>query len=294
MKLFKSKNRKIKATGKSLNHLFADIDIIQIKNDGVHEDKALSNDIVLKIDEPSKIQELKKLMAINEPDEDFHCMCLGDYAIELLKGSELKSTIGFHHGVSIRFNQWTGDADLKYPNELLELLSDLGLKAPLEQKKLDNEQAKKNLEESKNWLENSPRTFQKYFEEMRNTGAINTDKMRPGLNTEFPNKKDLILALLRSYGTTENLWTAYASYQSVPQELLDNFSTLKIIEAYRNSAKSFKHTIGLGRYLFTPGYKSQKSKKHLTPELLELLQQAFEKLQDKKGLESIEKIKNNS
>ena len=292
MKLFKSKNRKEKATNKSLSDLFREIDTIQIKSDGVHEDKALSNETVLKIDEPSKIQEFKKLMTINEPNEDFHCMCLGDYAIELLKGSELKSTIGFHHGVSIRFNMWTGDAELKYPDELLELLSELGLKAPLEQKKLDYQLAKESEEESNKWLNNSPKSFNKYWNEINDFDESYIPNLKNDLKKEFSNEKNLILALLKSFGTSNNLWTAFPMYESTPRNLLNDYKLQSILNAFVESSTDQTTTIGLGRYLFSWYFRKEikKHKEKLNTELLNSLSEAFETINDSRGIESIRKI----
>ena len=296
MKLFKSKNKKTKATNQFLNDLFADVDNIQIKSDGVYEDKALSNDIVLKINDPSRIQEFQKLMKIKEPNEDFHCMCLGDYAIELLKGNELKLTIGFHHGASIRLNQWTGDAELKHPNELLELLSELGLKEPLEQKRLDYERAKESEDESNKWLKNSPKSFSKFWSEINDFDESYIPDLKIDLSKEFENEKKLILALLKSFGTSNNLWTAFPMYESISQKLLSDYKLQVILNAFNESSTNQTAKIGLGRYLFSWDFRKE-IKKHqgkLSIELLEILSVAFQEINDSKGVESIEKIKKNS
>ncbi len=290
MGLFKSKNRPIKATNKSLNELFTDIDLIQIKRDGVHEDKALSSDIVLKIDEPSKIQAFKKMMAMIEPSEDFQCMCLGDYAIELHKGNELRSTIGFHHGVSIRFNKWTGDAELKYPDELLELLSELGLQAPLDQKKLDDERANESEEKSYQWLKNSPKSFSNYWNEINDFDESYIPDLKKDLRKEFGNEKQLILALLKSFGTSHNLWTAFPMYETIAQKLLNDYELQVILDAFMESSNDQTTIVGLGRYLFSWDFrkKIQEHKEKLNAELLELLLAAFQEINDSDGIKSTE------
>ena len=293
MKIFRSKNRKSKATNISLNDLFLEIDRVQVKSDGVHEDKALSNDVVLTLDDPAKIKEFQRLMAIDEPSEDFHCMCLGDYAIELFAGSKLKSTIGFHHGVSIRFNLWTGDAVLKYPDELLELLSDLGLTAPLEQKKSDDEQANESEEESTNWLNNSPKTFSKYWNDINDFDEEYLINLKKDLGNEFKEEQSLIRALLKSYGTSNNLWTAYPMYESISRILLYDYQLNVIINAFIDSNNEIETKIGLGRYLFGWDFRNEL-KKHqeiLDSEVLDLLFNTFEQINDSKGMESVEKLK---
>lgn len=282
----------MKATNKLLSDLFNDIDIIQIKNDGVQGDKAISNDIVLRIDEPSTILDFKRLVTIIEPEEDFQCMCLGDYAIELLQENKLKHTIGFHHGVSIRFHQWSGDAELKYADELLTLLFDLGLKEPLEQKKLEHKRAKESEKESNNWLGNSPKSFSKYWNEINSFDESYIPKLKKDLEEEFNKKEDLIIALLTSFGTSNNLWTAFPMYELTPQMYLDEYTLQDILDAFFESNKDQLTRIGLGRYLFSWDFRKQIKKHHkkLTIELLKLLSEAFEKINNSKGIESVERL----
>ncbi|WP_265956199.1 hypothetical protein [Galbibacter sp. EGI 63066] len=286
-------NRKSRATNDSLNDLFKDIDSIQIKSDGVHNNKAISDNIVLRIDKPSKIQEFKNLIAIEEPKKDFRCMCLGDYAIELLNDEEPQSAIGFHHGISIRCNQWTGDADLKYADELLQFLYDLGLKEPLEEKKLDYERARKSKEESNNWLMNSPKSFSNYWNEINDFDNSYFPLLINDLKKEYADKNSLIVALLRSFGTSKDLWNAYPIYESISQKILNEYELQEIIDAFLISDKDLVTRIGLGRYIFSWDFR-EEIKKHqnkLNKELIELLYEAFETINDLKGMESIKKIK---
>jgi len=221
-------------------------------------------------------------------------MCLGDYAIELLQGNELKSTIGFHHGVSIRFNQWTGDAELKYPDELLELLFDLGLKEPLKQKKLDYEGTEESEKESNNWLTNSPNSFAKYWNEINDFDESYISNLKSDLTREFNNEKDLIIALLKSFGTSNNLWSAYPMYESVSQKLLDEYKLESILDAFHKANVDLKTKIGLGRYLFSWDFRKEikKNREKLNTELLNILSETFGTINDSNGIEKIEKIKN--
>jgi hypothetical protein len=131
-----------KPTNESLNALLIDIDKIVFKHGGVYEGRATSDHIVLTISQQANIQQFKALLEIIEPTESNHCMCLGTYAIELFSRDQLKATIGFHHGDSIRYNKWYGDADLAKPNELLEFLSQQGLTDPLQDKMKTEQQLK--------------------------------------------------------------------------------------------------------------------------------------------------------
>jgi hypothetical protein len=182
MGIFKRKIRTIKGNNETLTNLLGSVTTIRIKEDGVMNGKALSDKIVLNISAEDQVAEFKKLLEIVVPKEEYYCMCLGDYAIELMSGDLIKSTIGYHLSHSIRVENWSSDVELKQPRKLAEFFHKLGFEEPLEQKNKSDEQASENAKESSDWLENSPKTFSKYFEEMRNMGIINSDKMLPELN----------------------------------------------------------------------------------------------------------------
>ena len=112
-----------KPTNDNLIQLFANIDSIVIKEGGVYNDKAMSDKTVLTLTEYENVKRFSELLEIDELNTGFYCMCLGTYAIELFSNGKLKATVGFHHGVSIRYDKWNGDAELAQSDKLLEFLS---------------------------------------------------------------------------------------------------------------------------------------------------------------------------
>src|SRR5262245_22298959 len=89
-------------TNYGLDDLFIGIDKVVIKEGGVYEDKAISAKVALTISQDDNIKKLNAYLHIEEKNTGFYCMCLGTYAIELYSEDQLKATLGFHHGVSIR------------------------------------------------------------------------------------------------------------------------------------------------------------------------------------------------
>ncbi len=63
--------------------------------------------------EPSATQELISLLAVNGSARGFHCMCCGSPSLELYRGARLLAALGFHHGLSLRWHGWPGDAALE-------------------------------------------------------------------------------------------------------------------------------------------------------------------------------------
>jgi hypothetical protein len=121
-------------TNKRLKKLFTGTDHILIKEDGVYEGRAQGETIVLSLTDPKDLKKFQELMEIIEPRKPHACMCLGDHAIELYKNGELRSTIGFHHGSSIRYHTWRSDAELAKAEQLMEFLWEKGLLKPIEER----------------------------------------------------------------------------------------------------------------------------------------------------------------
>jgi hypothetical protein len=292
MKFFKSKSSK-KPTNKHLSALFQGVDLIQIKSDGVSHDTAISSNVVLKIADPEHIAKFEKLITIEEPEEEFYCMCMGDHAIELLADSKIKATIGLHHGVSIRYHEWQGDAMLQYSDEFLLFLQELGLGKPY----LDREQNLKMAEESdledRIWLDNSPACFSKYWDEINDFDTSYFPDLLRDLEAEFPDGETRIIAVLHSFGTSSNLWTGYSMYEAVSQKVLDLHELQEVIDAYLNSSKNHVVSIGLGRYLFSWDYRNELEKHlgRLTEEVLAHLAKAFAAVDDSRGLEAVEGVR---
>jgi len=111
-----------------------DVDKVVIKDGGVSDKHALSNKILLTITKYEELERLSELLEIDESKTGFYCMCLGTYAFELFSAESIKATIGFHHGVSIRYHEWNGDAELTRKEELLSFLAELGFTMPLEER----------------------------------------------------------------------------------------------------------------------------------------------------------------
>jgi len=193
-----------KPTNDNLKQLFADMDSIVIKEGGVYNDKAMSDKVVLTLTKQDKVKRFSELLEIDELNTGFYCMCLGTYAIELYTNGKLKATVGFHHGVSIRYDKWNGDAGLAHSDKLLEFLSEQGLTKPL-QDRLDE---KRNMEADRiaerKWLEIAPKCFTKYWAQINSLDQGYFSSLINDLNAELPERQKQIIVLLQTFGKSEN------------------------------------------------------------------------------------------
>lgn len=292
-------NKLPKPSNEGLGKLFEGVDKIIIKENGVYEDKAISDKVLLTISKTDQIRIFEQLLEIDENNTGFYCMCLGTYAIELYKGNKIYSTIGFHHNVSIRFHQWNGDAGLAKSDELISFLADLGFTKPLE----DRNEEKRNMEADsiaeRKWLEIAPKCFTKYWTQINNLDDSYLTSLLNDLNTEIPDKQKQIITLLQTFGHTNNFWTAYPIYEELPNHILTTFVTKDIITAYLNSDRNYKTRKGLGRYLCSFEFKKIRNKelKYIKQEVIEDLEKCFRHLNEQRGIDEMTMLnrdKNNS
>lgn len=266
-----------KATNKRLRALFEGVDAVQLKNGGACDNEALQNEVVLRIEQPLTIEAFARLLEIDEPEQDFFCLCSGDYAIELFINNKRTATIGLHHGTSIRYYKWSGDANLKAPTAFLELLDRLGLKAPLQEKKQLDLEAEEAAAAVKHWLNNSPACFAAYIHLWEISSQKGLPELKAQLREEFPDPTDRIIALLKSYGTTYNYNTGYPVYEDYPRQFLDDYSLDKIIGAFLAASHSPIEKLGLERYLYHSRFNTKLLAHYAAenPRLVELVPRIF-------------------
>ncbi len=274
-------------TNKRLQKLVAGADRIVIKKGGVRECKAIHDLVALSITDPADVNELSELLKIHEPKQWSHCMCRGDYAIEFYTGQLMLATFSLHHGHSIRYDKWYGDADLAKADALLQFLAEKGLRAPLEEKLEDESRHNAYEAQQRTWLDIAPACFAGYV----NNGftPFPLDHIERELEKEIPDLNERIIRLLRTYACSEKLWSGYPSYEGLTYKILRQNYIEHIIGAYLASDRNYNIRKGLGRFLCD--FDSLKRKTDFmrqTPtSVLDELQACFETLSDEEGTRRI-------
>lgn len=279
-------------TNERLKALFSDIDIIFIKEGGVSGNRALKEDIVLILNQQNDIVHFSELLSIDELRTGFHCMCLGNYAIELHNKGELAATIGLHHGQSIRYDYWNSDAFITRNEDLLIFLSEKGLEKPLQDKLEERRKSEAYQVAERKWLEMSPKCFSKYWEQVNFFNRDYIPALLQELDKEFPDKQQQMITLLQTFGQTES-WYSYPSYEELSNEILKTFEVSDIVKAYLDSDRNYRTRKGLGRFLCGFEFKKIRKKylKFITEEVITDLEKCFSYLTDESGMEEIAKLK---
>lgn len=279
-------------TNEGLKQIFNGINRVVIKDGGVHDDKAMTDKVLLTISRAENIAVFESLLEIDEQKSGFYCMCLGTYAIELYQDDIMQSIIGFHHNVSIRCSQFRSDTYLKRNQDLITFLAGLGFTRPLDEYNESLRQSEERNIAEQRWFVNAPKCFSTYKENMNVLDQGYLALLINALNNEIPNRQEQVIKLLQTYGNSNNLWTAYPFYETVPYDLLVLFSTEEIIKIYLSSDRNYKTRIGLGRFLCGFNFRKQLQKqlKYIPREVIDDLNKCFTWLKDEYGIDRLAKL----
>lgn len=110
----------------------AGCDRVRVRSGGTCHRTQADERTLVEFQDPDLIHRLGRGMAIDDAGSGFHCMCCGDPSLEYWRGDALLASAGFHHGRSLRWDGWPGDALLEtgYRDWLVALLARHGVTGP--------------------------------------------------------------------------------------------------------------------------------------------------------------------
>ncbi|PAY19291.1 hypothetical protein CKO51_11790 [Rhodopirellula sp. SM50] len=190
--------------GDSLRNMVSDATRLVVRTHHFAADSdASSRKFLFESDDPAEIQEMVDGIKIDDSQSGFHCMCEGDPFLDFYLGDELLTTVGFHHGRSLRWSQgWWGDGMLTPGSGqfLVEWLDDRGVSGPADEIRQAQQQQRAANRKLKRAMSGLP-------EEVAQAFAERSEAFGELLRKSFSSTADQINALLRILGTDNNSWT---------------------------------------------------------------------------------------
>jgi hypothetical protein len=206
--------------------------------------------VLLDASDPVSLASFRECFAIVEdPDSFGHCMCFGDPHIELYAGDRLAATLGYHHGLAIRWSAWKHDAVLKEPDRLLDWMSAHGVPGPRAEVEAAQRRAEESARQAERWLGAMPECLRPFWGQLGPfpepaLHGVSLDALRAA----YPSPAAQVRALLGWFGSGAGPWSGYPSYESVPEQLLRHYPTQLLIEALTASPPTAPQLAGAARY----------------------------------------------
>lgn len=219
----------------SLDALFARATRVRVLECGASDGKPLGGPVLVDVT-GEDVERVRAHLRIVEspPGGGFHCMCLGDLAIELVGGpaggsaayrEERITTLGFHHARSVRHAAWNSDALLVDGPALVKWLATQGAPGPLRAHEEDVARMKRADGDRRRWLQATPPCFADLGRwESRGLPPLASypayDEPEAKLRASYATTEDAVRALLGWYGSGAGPWSGYPSYEDFPEKLL--------------------------------------------------------------------------
>lgn len=241
---------------------------VHVIDGGMARGKAQGKDVLLETDDVAVIAALRESLAIHDGSIG-HCMCLGSPTIELYDGQRMTAAIGLHHGRSIRWEAWGGDAQLRNAGMLCRWLAERGVPGPNEEYERTQREVREAVEEKQRaaerkerWKSAMPACVASFWDEMQKP-KVELSPIRSALEITYPDPGVRARILFEWLGSSDGPWNAAPDYESVVELLLLEYPTTVLAVALADGVWTPAHMNGAIRY-FAAWRFSQKKRGELS------------------------------
>ncbi|MBC6460186.1 hypothetical protein [Actinomadura sp. HBU206391] len=223
-------------------------------------------EILADLSEPAELDRLRRAMAVDSVPGAV-CACAGDVRFEFLDedGRHL-TTVVFHHGVTLRWDGWDGDAVLADGRSLLHWLEEHGAPGPLRQFEEDERQRQQAGRQEAEWLSAMPAALEDLSGRMlalsRTGGDPSPDllgELRDRLRQAIPEPVSRALTLFEWCGAGSGRCSGFPVHEIVPDLLLKDMPIVEIIAGLQDPRAEARHYAGAVRHLV--GWRTRAKQK---------------------------------
>jgi hypothetical protein len=119
---------------KGLRSQIEDTDKIRVRSGGTCHRTVSEERTLFEVVDGAAITRVIASIVIDDEGSGFNCMCCGEPTLEFYSGTTLLASVGFHHGISLRWTDgWEGDSalDRESAEKLCVWLAEHGVDEPL-------------------------------------------------------------------------------------------------------------------------------------------------------------------
>ncbi|WP_433174098.1 hypothetical protein [Actinoallomurus sp. CA-150999] len=223
-------------------------------------------EVVIDLSAPAELDRLRTAMAVASVP-GMVCACLGDVRFDFLDedGGDLTAVV-LHHGLTLRWYGWDGDAVLVDGISLLRWLDDHGASGPLRQFEEDERRRLRARSQEAEWLAAMPAVLADLSERILAPSQMGGNpspdllaEIQDRLDHAFPEPASRVLALLKWCGAGTGRFSGFPVYELVPSLLLKDLPIADIVAGLQDPRADARHDRGAVRHL--AGWKSRRRQK---------------------------------
>jgi hypothetical protein len=199
---------------------------------------------------PKDIEALKESISIIPPQGWFRCACEPSTVIRLFNRNRNIGEIDLFAGTTIRFTNWSSDAEISNTAVWFEWLDRRGIKTPREEFDQEVAQGRKNRAAQERWMKAKPSSLVPLWPSVSQEIPVGDHEMDPfdsALSKQFPDKDARILILMAWFGNGMGPWSGLPVYENVPEQMLLKYSTLELVAAASSRTLDEDETEGAAR-----------------------------------------------
>ncbi|MGE0592677.1 MAG: hypothetical protein AB7G23_10770 [Vicinamibacterales bacterium] len=205
------------------------------------------------------IDDLRRSLVLEPPDEWLHCMCIGSPAIYLYEGRGKPVQLTSHHGLTVRCSLWDSDVCIGDVEKWASWFESRGMSDPRDEVRgmlAQKEQQKRNWDR---WLAAMPEAIVPLWAEaLRLPGEVDVEMLEGALERGLPDEPKRIRALLEWFGSGAGPWSGVPFYEMATEKLLLAYPTRSLVEAFELSSVTSAQTEGAARLFGGWSFRKQR------------------------------------
>lgn len=238
---------------------------VRVTDGGASAGRPMSADVVIDETDPVALDALRAALTVRALPGGM-CMCAGGTAFEFFDSRNREvAVVGLHHGLSVRWSGWHGDAILADGQALLRWLDERGAHGPLRTFEEDVRRRDEGRRATEDWIQAIPPALSELADQMLEVSqsavipAALVEEVGTRLQTAVPDTTTRTLALLAWFGSGTGRCSGYPVHEEIPGRLLQVVPIAEIIAALLDPRADGRHDAGAVRHLV--GWKSRDKQK---------------------------------
>lgn len=187
------------------------------------------------------------------------CMCAGDATLRIEAADGSTTTIGLHHGTSIRWpERWKLDAELSSPDDFADFLAALGWARYRDELQARRDRATDDARALERWIDAMPTPLKSQADAVLHVApGARTATLVGDLSSALGSDEAAAGALLRWLGCGKGPWSGFPSYEAVPTAMLTQLPVsvlVRVLEAELDPSQ----LLGAARYCASSAFRRNR------------------------------------